>query len=297
MELLDRHFRALETLLRTAASAHTQIYIEDATGFLHCDPRLHSLLFPYLEHGCAWCQHVKSNPLLFNRCVLDKARVLEKVQRLGAPFTGYCHGGAAEAIYPIFHQNRVAGYISAGPFRCPSPFRSRRLRHIARTSGWQPASEEKLYEAQLPERLPPALLSLCETLALLLSYIITEKQMDPPVRYTQHSAHRDLVIRITDYIHTRYFTKISLDDIARFCNCSKSHIQHIFKKYYKMSILSYLEKIRMEKARVLLVHTDMLVYQIARHVGYLNVSYFINSFRQSYDLSPTAYRQAYRQEA
>ena len=65
-------------------------------------------------------------------------------------------------------------------------------------------------------------------------------------------------------------------------------------RYYKMSVLEYLEKIRMEKARLLLKNTDMLVYQVAKHVGFENSNYFINRFTKSFGISPTGYRKKYR---
>ena len=58
----------------------------------------------------------------------------------------------------------------------------------------------------------------------------------------------------------------------------------------KEGFSDYLNEIRTAKACELLENTDLSIAQISEKVGYPNVSYFCQSFREYYGMTPQKYR-------
>ncbi len=102
---------------------------------------------------------------------------------------------------------------------------------------------------------------------------------------------RDIIIEITEYISRSYQYDISLQDLAEkkyFMNVS--YLSRLFKANVGKTFSKYLIEYRLEKSRELLEKTILKVSEIAAHVGYNDVSHFIQSFRKVYGMTPEEYR-------
>ncbi len=72
---------------------------------------------------------------------------------------------------------------------------------------------------------------------------------------------------------------------------SKSYLQKIYKQYFNRSIIEELIYFRLDKAKKLLVETDLTVTDISRDCGYTTYNYFVRQFRTIEGISPTEYRE------
>ncbi len=93
------------------------------------------------------------------------------------------------------------------------------------------------------------------------------------------------------FIQKNYTDKITLQDIAKSGNVSKSTCLVIFKKYLQDTPTNYLIGYRLKKAIKLLKDSDMPITEIAISVGFGGVSYFAETFRKYYGYSPSKYRK------
>lgn len=82
------------------------------------------------------------------------------------------------------------------------------------------------------------------------------------------------------YIKRHYNENISVADIAESINVSKSYLCDQFKKEQNSTIVNYLTKLRMERAKELLVSTNMKMYEISVEVGYNDYTYFSQIFKR-----------------
>ena len=82
----------------------------------------------------------------------------------------------------------------------------------------------------------------------------------------------------------------SISEIADELYLSKSYLQKIYKSYFGSSIIEEMIHFRIDKAKDLLVHTDMTVTEISRECGYSSYNYFVRQFRAEEDMSPSEYR-------
>ncbi|AMA72398.1 helix-turn-helix domain-containing protein [Aneurinibacillus thermoaerophilus] len=94
------------------------------------------------------------------------------------------------------------------------------------------------------------------------------------------------------YMKENLRKKISLEDIAQYCCLSKYHLSHLFKKEIGVSVIDFLNKIRIEKAIYYLETTDLSIQQIADKVGFPDANYFSRTFKKYTQHSPTKYRSA-----
>ncbi len=92
------------------------------------------------------------------------------------------------------------------------------------------------------------------------------------------------------FIQKNYAGKVTLDDIARSGNVSKSTCLMIFKKYLQNTPTNYLIEYRLKQAVKLLLQSDMHITEIAFDVGFAGVSYFAETFRKNYGCSPSEYK-------
>ncbi|MBS1683558.1 MAG: helix-turn-helix transcriptional regulator [Bacteroidetes bacterium] len=111
--------------------------------------------------------------------------------------------------------------------------------------------------------------------------------------YVKPSTGIELYKRISmarDYIDSNYTRDILLEDIAQNCCLSVSHLKRLFKEYFHITPHQYIIQRRLEKARTLLIQSDMPVRNICGEIGFENTSSFIRLFRNSYNLTPMSFR-------
>ncbi len=92
------------------------------------------------------------------------------------------------------------------------------------------------------------------------------------------------------YIQKHYTEKVTLDNIAKSGNISKSTCLVIFKKYLCDTPTNYLINYRLNNSLNLLKETDLSVSEVALSVGFNGISYFTETFRKVYGCSPSEYR-------
>lgn len=101
------------------------------------------------------------------------------------------------------------------------------------------------------------------------------------------SKHRQIVDFMTCYIHEHYAEDLTLAELSEKVYVSRNHLSIIFKNMTGETFNNYLTKVRIEKARELLLERNMLVYEVAERVGYRNIPYFSTLFKKITGMNPT----------
>ncbi len=92
--------------------------------------------------------------------------------------------------------------------------------------------------------------------------------------------YSDLVNIIMNAVKRDYATRISLSTYAEEYKVTPQYISMLFTKETGMTFSAYVRKIRMEKAKELLLTTDMKIYEVAVAVGYPEQKYFSKVFKE-----------------
>jgi len=104
---------------------------------------------------------------------------------------------------------------------------------------------------------------------------------------------KELIEISVNYIHNNFERNISLNDIAKFVFLSTSYFTRAFKEEMNISPISYLLKVRVERAMELLRETDQKVSDIALSVGFSNQQRFNEIFKKHTKMTPLQYRKQY----
>lgn len=84
---------------------------------------------------------------------------------------------------------------------------------------------------------------------------------------------------------------ITIPQLARQSGINESKLKEGFKELYGNSIHTYLQQLRLEKAKHLLLTTSMPVTDITYHIGYSHVTHFTSLFKKEFGLTPTEWRK------
>lgn len=101
------------------------------------------------------------------------------------------------------------------------------------------------------------------------------------------SKHRQVVDYMTSYIHEHYAEDLTLAELSEKVYISRNHLSIIFKNLTGETFNNYVTRVRIEKARELLLERNMLVYEVAEQVGYKNIPYFSTLFKKVTGMNPT----------
>ncbi|SFS56268.1 response regulator transcription factor [Paenibacillus sp. BC26] len=96
--------------------------------------------------------------------------------------------------------------------------------------------------------------------------------------------------KMLDLIQRNYVENLKLDALAAVFNYNSAYLGKLFKNETGEYFNTYLDKVRVEKAKELLSQ-GMKVYLVAEKVGYSNVDYFHSKFRKYVGTSPSSYRK------
>ncbi len=98
--------------------------------------------------------------------------------------------------------------------------------------------------------------------------------------------------KILYYIKNNYNKELRLEFLAELFNYNSAYLGKSFKNYTGESFNVYIDKLRIERAKELLLNKDMRVYQISKEVGYKHIDYFHSKFKKYVGLSPLEYRKS-----
>jgi len=88
--------------------------------------------------------------------------------------------------------------------------------------------------------------------------------------------------------------EFSLTVLADSLGLSTGYTSGLFKKYFQMTFKEYLMHKRLDKAKILLLSTDMKNYEISDAIGFADPNYFSTAFKKYTQKSPGKYRDKAR---
>ena len=91
------------------------------------------------------------------------------------------------------------------------------------------------------------------------------------------------------FLEAHYDKPLKVEDYAYLTGRSLSSFRRDFKRIFNATPQRWLIEKRMEKAASLLRASNMQVVEVAKEVGYDNVSHFIQEFKKIYDQTPSSY--------
>ncbi|MED4533172.1 response regulator [Metabacillus fastidiosus] len=89
--------------------------------------------------------------------------------------------------------------------------------------------------------------------------------------------------------------EFSLTYLAKQMSLSSTYLSSLFKRLYGITFQDYMLSIRLDRAKILLLSTNMKIYEIASAVGFEDPNYFSASFKKKFQYSPNQFREKARE--
>ena len=106
---------------------------------------------------------------------------------------------------------------------------------------------------------------------------------------------KDIYVKqIIKYLHENYDYDIKMEQLSEKMHLHPNYLHRIFKESMDCTIMSYLNDIRIEKAKLLISQTDIPITEISGFIGMNSSQYFSKVFKQQIGTTPTEYRREYR---
>jgi len=130
--------------------------------------------------------------------------------------------------------------------------------------------------------------------ALLYTFII-ELNRQRVISNKKNEELKNLQLQpIINYIDKNYQYDITLEELSKIAEFSPQYICRLFKECLNTRPFEYITKIRITKAKLLMLDTDLSLSEIHNLVGYKDISYFSAIFKRHEKMSPNDFRNMYR---
>lgn len=103
-------------------------------------------------------------------------------------------------------------------------------------------------------------------------------------------ADNELIEKALEYIHQNYTDELTLQKLADHIHISRNYFSILFKRFLNQTFIDYVIDLRIKKAKELLTHTSLRVYEVAEQSGFGDVKYFSKLYKKTTGLSPGDYR-------
>lgn len=99
-----------------------------------------------------------------------------------------------------------------------------------------------------------------------------------------------LLQQIYDYVEANYESDISLAEMAAALHLNYSYLSSYFKQRTQENLTSYINRVRVDKAKLLIHHNESSISEISRQTGFSDHNYFSKVFKKFTGMTPLEYR-------
>jgi transcriptional regulator GlxA family with amidase domain len=107
----------------------------------------------------------------------------------------------------------------------------------------------------------------------------------------------DVIKKAQEFIENNYAEKITVDNLASMLALSRRHLERRFKKATSNTVVEYMQRVRIEAAKMSLETIRENVNEVMYNVGYTDTKAFRMIFKKITGLSPIEYRNKYSKDA
>lgn len=140
----------------------------------------------------------------------------------------------------------------------------------------------------------PASPLLVQGIARAMAVHLVRTYADKPRSSRSHRLTVFDLHRIDHYLESHLDEEVPLADLAGLAGMSEFHFSRVFKRAAGLSPARYFIRLRMERARHLLLDSSRNILEIGLEVGYSSASHFSNLFRRETGLTPSEYRAQFK---
>lgn len=223
---------------------------------------------------CACVQN--NNPAV---CRKSDISLLEKCRKSKKMESHICHVGLIDFAVPILYNDTIVCFLIFGQMKRDNNFINieKNISNLKIDS-----TEMQHYYKQLPKYDESRIQSIANIAVILSKYIILGDMLKPQVSET--------LDRILEFINENLATPLSIQDICKKTNVSKSVLYKKFHSQFGCTVSHYIASERVRKSINMLTDTDLPIENIAFSVGFSSAAYYSKMFKKFNGTTPLKYR-------
>jgi AraC-like DNA-binding protein/ligand-binding sensor protein len=228
-------------------------------------------------------------------CLEAEQRAVDAAQDRSA--TVRCFADLRHTAVPVKLGERTIGFLLTGQIALDLPSSARFEAIVRQLTEWGVSMDRNRLEEAYNRSLVfssnqyAGLIRLLEIFGQQLSAManrtmVQDREAEPP-----------LVRRARAYIVGHQADPIDLDNVAKAMHVSTFYFCKTFRKATGLTFTEYLGRVRIEKAKALLLNPHLRISEIAYEVGFQSLTHFNRIFRQFTGEAPTRFRDHDTSEA
>lgn len=206
------------------------------------------------------------------------------------PFSVICHFGLCDTAVPVKLGEQLIGFLQTGQVFRRKPTEAQFERTAKLAADWGvPVNRDELRKAYFQTRVLTH--KQHESMVKLLSIFAQHLSMvSNQIAVQQQNAEPPVIAKAKQFIQEHQTEDLSLGQVAKAVNTSTFYFCKMFKKYTGLNFTNYVSRVRIEKAKNLLLNPNLRVSEIAYEVGFQSLTHFNRVFKKLLGQSPTEYR-------
>jgi AraC-like DNA-binding protein len=278
------------------ALSHSTVYREyahaftEATGLPVALRSVESWQLPLhgKRHESPYCALISEKSRACASCLQMQEKLSQAA--VSEPRTMICSAGLCETAVPVRLGDRLIGFLQTGQvFRQkPTAAQFERTSTLLAERGVE-VNRSQVRDAYFATRVMPRKQQESAT-TLLRIFAQHLSMLSNHVMVQQQNAELPVITKAKAYIEEHHTEEVGLGQVAKAVNMSTFYFCKMFKKVTGINFTGYLSRVRMEKAKNLLLNPNLRISEIAFEVGFQSLTHFNRVFKKLLGESPTEYR-------
>jgi AraC-like DNA-binding protein len=205
-----------------------------------------------------------------------------------------CFAGLVEFAVPVLVEGRHIATLLGGQVLYRPPTKAQLARLRRQLKNWDISQDVQQVEtAFLQTRvISPAKFAASVRMLKLLATLMAANSS--PVLLITDGQDQPCITRAKNFINDHIKGEVHARDVAGHLHLSTYYFCKFFKKETGMGFSEYVARLRVEKAKHLLIDSDLAIHDAAERAGFGSVSQFNRAFHRFAGYSPKEYRASIR---
>jgi AraC-like DNA-binding protein/ligand-binding sensor protein len=243
-------------------------------------------------HGAAnenpFCELMARSNRVCAACLEVQHKLAQKIGDRSHTVT--CFAGLSDSAVPVRMGDQLIGFLQTGQVLLKQPTKFRFDQAARKLVEWGvhvdlgKARDAYFHSKVLTKKQYRSMLRLLEIFGQHLSILSNQLAVE------NSNSEPRAVTRAKQFIAQNQNNAICLATVAKAVNTSTFYFCKLFKRATGLTFTDYLARVRIEKAKTLLLEPDRRVSEVAYEVGFQSLTHFNRVFRRIVHESPTSYR-------
>lgn len=236
----------------------------------------------YPEEKQEFCARIhERSEMELAACMACDAEACKKVLIGGETVIYKCRYGLIEAISPLYSFGALTGFLMMGQIISGTD-PTDQAEHTLITLG-EAAEEAKRICDGIPRVKSEMVRSFVNIMTVCASYLTLSNAV---------TGAKATIGQLTrQYIAEHFTERISIKDICDGVGYSKSSVLTSFKREFSVTVNTYLNNMRLERAKKMLENESLTINEIALGCGFADQSYFSKVFSARFGITPSEFRK------